>query len=390
VTRHLVPILAAAAICLACAHAGAVPQMSLLSGAPCATCHVAPGGGGLRNEIGWYTSADWGAFTYEEMGVDALAFESNTFADGYVAFGYDARVQWVRAGRPPATDVLPDLITIPMQIQPGVAVYALDWLTLYGSYNVGPRTYEGEFCDPHFEGQECFEAAVLVDADPDWPALRAGMISPSHGIKHDDHTLLYFSSALDHRRPLLPPNHADLGGELGYQPTSWLRADTGVYLPNNLDLAAQGPGLDVAVDPVSYLGRVSLMPQYLDAGLNSWVGLSVYGSGEFRHDIAFVGLGLNDTAALQFEVSRFERAKERGWSAFVEATGQVVTWLHVLARAEVSRAKRGEIEAEVRQYVFGAQIFPVPYLELRPEYRLVEVRDEYLLGQVTLQVHQFF
>ncbi len=389
-TRVVVAVAVAIVGILACAPAGAVPQMSLLSGAPCSTCHVSPGGGGLRNEIGWYTAAEWGAITYEDMGLDALAFESNTFADGYVAFGYDARVQWVRAGRPPATDVLPELITIPMQIQPGLAVYPLDWLTLYGSYNVGPKTYGGAFCDPHFDGQECFEAAVLVDADPDYPALRAGMISPSHGINHDDHTLLYFSSALDHRRPLLPPNHADLGAELGYQPTSWLRADAGTYLPRNLELAAQAPGLDVDLDPVSYLGRVSFMPQILDAGLNSWVGVSVYGSGEFRHDIAFLGLGLNDVAALQFEASRFARAEESGWSAFVEGTGQVVTWLHLLARAEVAHAKRGAARREVVQYVFGAQIFPVPYLELRPEYRLVEVKDEYLLGQVTLQVHQFF
>lgn len=375
---------------LLCAEAFAVPQMTLLSGAPCATCHVNPGGGGVRNELGWYTASDIGAVTYSEIGLDALAFESNTFADGYVSFGYDARVQWVRAGRPPADDELPDLVTIPMQLQPGLAVYPLDWLVIYGSYNVGPTTYKGEICDPHFDGQECFEAAALIDVDPYWPALRAGMISPSHGIKHDDHTLLYFSTALDHRRPVLPPNHADLGGELGYQPTSWFRADAGVYQPRNLESAVQGPGLTVDVDPVSYLGRVSFMPQILDWDLNSWVGLSVYGSGEFRHDIAFVGVGLNDLAAVQFELSRFERAEETGWSGFVEATGQVWAWLHLQARAEISRAKRGAIEAEVTQYVFGAQVFPVPYLELRPEYRLVEVKDEYLIGQVTLQVHQFF
>ena len=389
-TRHVAAACAVALVTVTTTPALAVPQMSLLSGAPCSTCHVSPGGGGLRNEIGWYTASDWGAATYSELGLDALAFESNTFADGYVAFGYDLRVQFVRAGRPPATDVLPDLITIPMQLQPGVAVYALDWLTIFGSYNVGPRTYEGAFCDPHFDGQECFEAGVLVDVDPALPALRAGMIGPSHGIKHDDHTLLYLSSALDHRRPLLPPNHADLGGELGYQPTSWVRADAGAYLPRNLDLAAQAPGLDVDVGSASYLGRLSVMPQLLEAGLNSWMGVSVYGGGEFRHDIAFVGVGLNDTAALQVELSRFERAGERGWSGFVEGTGQVLTWLHFNARAELSRARRGNIEAEVVQYVFGAQVFPVPYLELRPEYRLVEVKDEYLLGQVTLQVHQFF
>jgi hypothetical protein len=245
-------------------------------------------------------------------------------------------------------------------------------------------------CDPYFAGQECFDAVAIIDIEPALPALRVGMLTPPHGIQHDDHTLLYFSSALNHRSPLIPPNHADVGAELGYQSNPWFRADAGVYRPTNLEAAVQAPGLPVDVGPVSYLGRVSFMPQSLDAGVNSWLGASVYGSGQFRHEIGFVGLGLNDTAALQVEVSRFVRAEERGWSGFVEVTGQVVTWLHLQARAELSRAKRGLSEREVRQYVVGAQIFPLPYWEFRPEYRLVSVKDDYLLGQVTFQLHQFF
>ena len=370
--------------------ASAVPHMSLLSGAPCATCHVSAAGGGVRNELGWYTGADMGAISYDDLGLAEALPETNTFLDGYLSFGYDVRIQWARAGRPPATDVLPDMVTIPMQLQPGGALYLLDWLTISGSYNVGPRTFEGAACDPHFAGQECFDAAAVIDVDPSLPALRTGMLTPSHGIRHDDHTMLYFSSALNHRSPLIPPNHADPGAELGYQPNPWFRLDTGVYHPGNLEAAVQAPGLEVDVGKVSYLGRVSFMPQYLEAGLNSWIGVSVYGSGAFRHEIGFLGVGINDLAALQFEMSRFERAEERGWSGLVELTGQVLQWMHLQARAEISRARRGASEREVRQYVFGAQIFPLPYWEIRPEYRLVEVKDDYLLGSVAVQLHQFF
>ena len=41
------------------------------------------------------------------------------------------------------------------------------------------------------------------------------------------------------------------------------------------------------------------------------------------------------------------------------------------------------------QYVAGLEFFPVPYMEIRPEYRLVDTFD-YRFGQATLQVHLFY
>ena len=36
----------------------ALPQMSLLSGNRCSSCHVNQQGGGTRNDLGWYTYRD--------------------------------------------------------------------------------------------------------------------------------------------------------------------------------------------------------------------------------------------------------------------------------------------------------------------------------------------
>ena len=41
------------------------------------------------------------------------------------------------------------------------------------------------------------------------------------------------------------------------------------------------------------------------------------------------------------------------------------------------------------QYVAGVEFFPLPYVELRPEYRLIDTLD-YRFGQATLQVHLFY
>ena len=41
------------------------------------------------------------------------------------------------------------------------------------------------------------------------------------------------------------------------------------------------------------------------------------------------------------------------------------------------------------QYVAGVEFFPLPGVELRPEYRLIDTLD-YRFGQATLQVHLFY
>ena len=57
----------------------------------------------------------------------------------------------------------------------------------------------------------------------------------------------------------------------------------------------------------------------------------------------------------------------------------------------------GAQTSTTKQLVLGLQFFPIPYVELRPEYRLIRVADktpavanEYILGQYTLQLHLFF
>ena len=83
------------------------------------------------------------------------------------------------------------------------------------------------------------------------------------------------------------------------------------------------------------------------------------------------------------------------------ASYNIKEWLIAELRLEQATAsaetKLGSREATTRQAVVGFQYFPIPYVELRPEYRLILSSDtegglqsEYALGQYTLQVHLFF
>jgi len=58
-------------------------------------------------------------------------------------------------------------------------------------------------------------------------------------------------------------------------------------------------------------------------------------------------------------------------------------------RVERATTEKAGEEFVTDALVIGAEIFPVPYLELRPEYRILRTNN-YSLGQHTIQVHFFF
>jgi hypothetical protein len=68
-------------------------------------------------------------------------------------------------------------------------------------------------------------------------------------------------------------------------------------------------------------------------------------------------------------------------------------WLVLSGRVERAQTfQRTTLLEEIAvrwQFVGGLEFFPVPYLEIRPEYRLIDVLD-YRFGQATIQFHFFY
>ncbi len=275
-SRALSGSLAIGSLLLLSSTALAVPRMSLTAGTPCSACHTNGQGGGMRTEIGWGTALYTGAYIPEKL----EEMETNSFADGLVSVGFDARVQVARLGTPsPGTEELPSRVIFPMQIQPYLSAYPTEWLTLYGTYNVGPSVLRGDgFCEPVYAGQSCYEAMAKIQPSYTAPYVRVGNIQPSIGIRHDDHTMLIRGDATNARVPIIAPNYAELGGELTYTPAYWFTTDAGVFRAANISEAI---GDDEVVDKnnVAYLGRVQFMPRLDDLDLVSWIGASLYGAG---------------------------------------------------------------------------------------------------------------
>ena len=368
--------------------ASAVPRMSLTAGTPCSACHINGQGGGQRTEIGWGTGLFTGAYVPEKF----EELESNAFFDDLISVGADVRFQSFRGAPAVGSDELPARRVIPMQIQPYLAAYATDWLTLYGSYNLGPSVFQGAgLCDPVYAGQSCYIAAAKIRPSPLAPSVRLGNIQPSIGIRHDDHTMFIRGDVANLRAPVIAPNYAELGAEMSYVPAHWFQTDAGVFRAANI---AEAIGDEQVVSPndVAYLGRVQLMPRWDERDLVSWIGTSLYGAGSWHMENYFVGIGKLDTAALMFEVSRGDRGQESAYrtlnfSAEVDVTFR--EWLVLSTRVERgTTTDRGEL-LEAQQAVIGLEFFPVPFVEIRPEYRYTRT-DSYQIGQHTLQLHFFY
>ena len=315
------------------------------------------------------------------------------------------RIQSFKAGGPvvdpanPGQIIEPERIVIPMQIEPYLSSYVTDWLQLYGSYNVDRATFKGNLCDPAYDGQSCFTAAARVQPTFESPTIRIGQIRPSIGINHDDHTMLIWSDAARPRKPTVPPNYAELGAELAYQPVFWFETELGVFRAKNLSEAV---GNEALVDPnaPAVLGRLSLMPRSEEHGITSWLGTSLYVAGEgFHIENYFLGLGLLEWGSLMLEGSRAIRdaeddtQDEQNTSLMALLTAQIKPWLLVHGRVGTTTTTQyvtgqGE-DIAANQYLVGVQFFPVPFVEIRPEYRILDT-ENYRMGQYTVQLHLFY
>ena len=360
--------------------------------------------------MGFGTMSAAGAFGFE-------TFHDNLLVDGHVSVGLDTRIQWVRLGRPAlALDaqgkekvVEPDFVGFPMQFQPNMAVKLARWLQIYGTYNAGRRTFEDKrLCDPVYPGSSCFEAAVQVTPQSGL-TIRGGMIQPSIGIRPDDHTNWSRGDAANPRQPLIAPNYAEWGAEVSYQPNAAFRTELGVVGTSQLDAGLNQGETTAELWPVAGLVRVSYLPQFSLGGappadefddfddtpksspvkVNGLLGASLYGSDEFYLLSTFAGAGLRNGLETRVEFAHSGRAgTHETYNVSISSSWALKDWF--VPHVRIDRAYTDSDETHTAwQYVAGIEFFPIPFVELRPEYRLVKT-EEYVFGQPTIQLHLFY
>lgn len=363
--------------------AAAYPRWALEAGSPCGTCHVSPQGGGLRNEIGWYQQTH---ASLVPLG-DKLP-KSQRFLDGKVWGGADMRFQVARLGAPrPGTAgnvVEPERRFIPMQMSLYAAAKPAESVYITAALHAADLlAREGVPRFSRYPGMAPAEGAIQWSPKPSLPTVRVGLIQPSIGIRHEDHTLFVRTNPINPRQPFIPPTYVEPGVEASYHPVSWFQAEAGVF--SNHFLRSAGIVTDVAA---SWLARVLFQPQF--AKLNTWLGASAYGSGSFLMVNGFLGVGFPKAVSLMIDASQTSFGVDRSTFTLSGILGwSIRPWLHVYSRAEYSSGVNGNLRPQNDQYVFGFTFNPVPFLEIRPEYRYLRTND-YVLGQYALQLYTYF
>ncbi len=382
--------------------ADALPRMSATSGAPCSTCHYNTDGGGIRSDIGFDVAAHTGAIDHGTTGLSILDDRETNRALEWLATGMDVRYQMARFGEPRVTldtdsgdpvVTTPERRLIPMQAQPYILIDPASFVDVYASYAFGPDSRDGDWCSTSYPGQTCVQSHATFRPSSDWPSIRAGLMRPSMGIRHADHTMLTYADASQARPTVIPPNYAELGVEASYQPRHWLRAEAGGFRSDQLSDAIGDEAIVESSDP-GYLARVTYLPNFdfgVDRAFYGWVGASVYGAGSFRADQLFTALGWLDRGALKFELTHMDYGSDAGRRAINLATigtWNAKEWLIVQGRVEQAQM-RDETTARRQAAVASLHFYPVPFVKLLPEYRYTRT-DDWQMGQYTLQVHFFY
>ena len=379
----------------------ALPQMSLLSGSRCSSCHVNQQGGGTRNDLGWYTYRDVSAFQPAKGIMEDFWGIQDTLREWIGAksnIGFDMRFQYIRSRNPES-----EASFFPMQFSVYGHHQFTPWLGIEGAYNVGPIRYKG---------QQSWSGSVLLQPGIDLPQVRIGMFQPTIGIKNDDHTTLNRQIAADWLTPeiltpysqmsLIAPHFASPGIELGYEGLHWLSVHAGVFSNSILN---QNAVTHDTSGSLAFTSRIMFWPRFFENSLNTYIGASILVNGEMSITQLMLGVGLTDRLSLNIESTLSNISHDRsieprnitfrpGESRTVSAElmYQIEPWLLPYIRSEYAELNQdANMQSTIiRQFIIGAQIFVLPNVEFRPEYRIFDTFRPGMIGRWGAQLHLYY
>lgn len=393
------------------------PQYSVMRsmGTKCTSCHVNPNYGGQRNFAGWLASTSIGIVDPSSIGLGGVwgaMANTNSVWEDRIMFGADIRFQnakwavsaggdpqkWDSDNNQPGAKPEFERKFMTMQLMPYVQIKATDWLSFDASYNIAYDIHD----DMRYASQQPYYASARISISEELPSLRIGYFSPSIGVDYDDHTLLIRQIAGEGRsNPLITADYAELGAELNYDGIEWLNASFGVFESKNAD-----PEF-VHTNSLSTVSNISFHPK-LPYGLNTFFGVSNYFNGKLKDfdyfqrsylniTSIYFNVGLSDRLALMTEYVISNKVYKPSDpfrevnNYLVELNYQFLEGLNVFARYEVGNTVIDGKEYDAKQYVFGTHIFPLPFIDILPEYRIYDRGDiSGYSSQWAIQLHLFY
>ena len=391
-------------------HLTSRPQYSIIQsfGTNCSGCHFNVQGGGVRTTGGWASRNTISLIPAEFMN---QIFTSNSWVDDKVLFGLDARPQlakWPAQGQGSEVPVgTTEYNFMLMQLTPYLIITPFDWLSFEGQYNISYNLYK----DKRYVGQNPFAASAVIRAGNNLPQLRVGYFQPPMGMKWDDHTLLSHQFYGKSRSPVIPDDYSELGAQIDYEGIPWLSASAGAFTSNNMAQYAVKQLVnesmrDLPVDEaefktvhlvdsntISLVGRAFISPN-IGMGLTSYFGGTMFWNNDYYITNLFLGVGISDKFAFLAEYMDMNKENSRRAITFLgEFTYQITESFLPYLRAErqMTREVTEKDPYYTNQLILGAHIYLLPYIDLLPEWRIVD--KEHVSGyhsSIAFQMHIWY
>ena len=368
--------------------ANATPEFSAWTGNKCSTCHLSENGGGARNNFGYNFAKD--ASFYSSNDVEFLKpLSNNQLFDGLITYGGDFRMQTTRSHKTEnATRRY-----YPMQMSLYLSANPTPWLSIEAQGNIAPII---------FEGQKLWAASMKFTPDESLPYLRLGYFQPAMGLKDCDMTDLDRRVAgPDGTINLIAPDFADLGIEVGYNSLDWLSVQVGIFNNQAIkEVSVFGDLVPIVPDNGKIVAsKILIRPTAINQFLpDLYFGASNLTCGLFVYNNIFLGVSPIEDWIVQLKFANSNKPYSRSTQSYIASLSYLVTpglLLGVKGQYGVSDMLWDKhnfkylMEPEVWQFTANAKFFPMPFLEVIPEYRFMRT-TEYESWRWLVQLHLYY
>jgi hypothetical protein len=364
----------------------ALPRFALIQGVRCASCHVNPTGGAMRNDtMGKSFGREYLPLkaTHDNSDFDPKISES-------ISIGSDMRTQflWDEFSHKQSFQA--------MQFALYVAVNLNEKIRFFGKYDV--FNYD-------------WEAYGIARIFPNLSYVKIGAFLPAYGLRVDDHTVYTRGGNIGYVAGLgkfpngmiFLPNYREIGIEFGINILTSISIHLAIANGNKIGLGVGNYAIPTN-PPIDFSQKKSLIArvEYLSSisDINYFVGGSYYNYDAMRMFNGFAGLNFGRfTAYGEYNTVKnlrpigiaFGAPSLSGTSTvyFGELDVLIIDGLFLTTRYEFfdpTKAKKDELS----RIVLGFEFFPYSYMELRPQYR-IHMEDTKLKNNLfILQTHFWF
>ncbi|MCX7736883.1 MAG: hypothetical protein N2319_09235 [Candidatus Kapabacteria bacterium] len=378
------------------------PQIALQTANRCINCHLSESGSGLRNENGWRTVGKYSLIKPDWIGLKDffdLTKLTNSALDGKLYFGADIRAQYSKTFKPGTQRKF-----FVKQVTGYVSYEVSDWLWLEGGYNFAETKYKNH-------GQQSWTAGVVLDPFPETPKVRIGHFQPGFGIRYDDHTMLIRMIANEnvYANPLFAIDFSDFGIELYkdvYSPSpEWIfNLSGGVFSSNNLSKVKIN-SIEGAKNLTGEKNAIYVLKGMLSETIgmsdftSSLAGMSILKTTDYTQFNYFAGISFFKRFSLLFEYSKGNKGdifSLENYQGILNVKIIDPVYFEIRAERAKSNYKSLEILNTTQQLVFATQIFILPFIEVKQEFRLIDTEQnpreftQYKGALYYLQLHLFY